>query len=66
MNRRNFTGVLVLAAIAASLLYLWQPWNVAAEPLKLGLDLQGGLRVVLQAQETDPAPRGHERRSQRD
>ena len=56
MNRRNFTGVLVLAAIAASLLYLWQPWNVAAEPLRLGLDLQGGLRVVLQAQEADPSP----------
>ncbi len=56
MNRRNFTGVLVLAAIAASLLYLWQPWNVAAEPLRLGLDLQGGLRVVLQAQEGDPSP----------
>ena len=55
MNRRNFTGVLVLAAIAASLLYLWQPWNVAAEPLRLGLDLQGGLRVVLQAQEGDPS-----------
>ena len=56
MNRRNFTGVIVLAAIAASLLYLWQPWNVAAEPLRLGLDLQGGLRVVLQAQEGDPSP----------
>ena len=56
MNRRNFTGLVVLAAIAASLLYLWQPWNAAAEPLKLGLDLQGGLRVVLQAQEADPAP----------
>ncbi len=56
MNRRNFTGVIVLAAITASLLYLWQPWNVAAEPLRLGLDLQGGLRVVLQAQEGDPSP----------
>lgn len=56
MNRRNFTGLLVLAAIAASLLYLWQPWNAGTEPLRLGLDLQGGLRVVLQAQESDPSP----------
>ena len=56
MNRRNLTGLVVLAAIAASLLYLWQPWNANVEPLKLGLDLQGGLRVVLQAREGNPAP----------
>lgn len=61
MNRRNFTGVLVLAAIAAALLYLWQPWQqlpnqVQEPPLKLGLDLQGGLRVVLQAEEANPLP----------
>ncbi len=56
MNRRNVTGILVLAAIAASLLYLWQPWNTSdASPLKLGLDLQGGLRVVLQAEEANPS-----------
>ena len=61
MNRRNFTGILVLAAIAAALLYLWQPWQqlpggVAEPPLKLGLDLQGGLRVVLQAEQGTPDP----------
>ena len=55
MNRRNVTGILVLAAIVASLLYLWQPWNPGQSPLKLGLDLQGGLRVVLQAEEANPS-----------
>ena len=57
MNRRNFTGVIVLAAIVASFLYLWQPWQSANfEPIKLGLDLQGGLRVVLQAEQEEPDP----------
>ncbi|MCA9837709.1 MAG: protein translocase subunit SecD [Trueperaceae bacterium] len=52
MNRRNVTGVLVLIAIAAAILYLWQPWQ-QDRTLKLGLDLQGGLRVVLQADEAN-------------
>lgn len=50
MNRRNVTGIVVLAAIVAAILYLWQPWQ-SGNTLKLGLDLQGGLRVVLQAAE---------------
>ncbi len=54
MNRRTFTGVIVLAAILASVLYLWQPWS-SAPPLKLGLDLQGGLRVVLQSNTPNPS-----------
>jgi len=54
LNRRTFTGAIVLAAIIASVLYLWQPWS-AAPPLKLGLDLQGGLRVVLQSNTPNPS-----------
>jgi len=54
LNRRTFTGALVVAAIIASILYLWQPWSSQA-PLKLGLDLQGGLRVVLQANTANPS-----------
>ena len=54
MNRRGFTAVVVLAAIIASVLYLWQPWS-SSPPLKLGLDLQGGLRVVLQANTANPS-----------
>lgn len=56
MNRRTFTGLIVLAAIITSILYLWQPWNTSGlPPIRLGLDLQGGLRVVLQAEEPNPA-----------
>jgi SecD/SecF fusion protein len=55
-NRRTSTALLVLAAIITSTLYIWQPWNTSGvPPLKLGLDLQGGLRVVLQSEETDPS-----------
>jgi SecD/SecF fusion protein len=54
MNRRHITGVVVLAAILLSVLYLWQPWNAGESSLKLGLDLQGGLRVVLQADDSNP------------
>ena len=56
MTQRMFTGLLVLAAILASLAYLWKPWSTDEAALKLGLDLQGGLRVVLQSEEPDPAP----------
>ena len=52
MNRRSFTALALLVAIITSIAYIWQPWN--PDPaLKLGLDLQGGLRVVLQAEETE-------------
>lgn len=57
MNRRTFTGLLLLAAVLASIAYLWQPWNTSGEgTLKLGLDLQGGLRVVLQSDVDEPLP----------
>ncbi len=57
MNRRTVTGLLLLAAVLASIAYLWQPWNTSGEgTLKLGLDLQGGLRVVLQSDVEDPLP----------
>ena len=56
MTQRSFTALLVLAAILASIAYLWQPWNLSGEPsLKLGLDLQGGLSVVLEAEQSEVA-----------
>ncbi len=55
MNQRSFTGILVLGVLLAAILYMWQPWAEDAS-LKLGLDLQGGLRVVLQADDPDPVP----------
>ncbi|MBA2666366.1 MAG: protein translocase subunit SecD [Trueperaceae bacterium] len=57
MNRTLFTGLIVLAAVLASIAYIWQPWNPdPASNLKLGLDLQGGLRVVLQSEQPNPDP----------
>ena len=55
MNQRSFTGILVLGVLLAAILYMWQPWAEDAS-LKLGLDLQGGLRVVLQSDDPDPVP----------
>jgi SecD/SecF fusion protein len=54
MNRRTFTGLIVLAAVLAAVAYIWQPWSPAQASLTLGLDLQGGLRVVLQSELPDP------------
>ncbi|UCH25099.1 MAG: protein translocase subunit SecD [Trueperaceae bacterium] len=54
MTRRSLTGFLVLAALLTSLLYLWKPWDLSDPSLKLGLDLQGGLRVVLQSEVPNP------------
>ncbi len=53
MNR-GATGIIVLAAVIGAILYLWQPWNPGESALKLGLDLQGGLRVTLQADQENP------------
>ena len=53
MNRAA-TGIVILAALIASVLYLWQPWAPGGSALKLGLDLQGGLRVTLQTEQPDP------------
>jgi SecD/SecF fusion protein len=53
MTSRSLTGIILLAAIIASVVYLWQPWNPDPS-LRLGLDLQGGLRVLLQADEPNP------------
>ena len=55
MNQRSFTGILVLGVLLAAILYMWQPWAEDAS-LKLGLDLQGGLRVVLQSDDPNPVP----------
>lgn len=55
MNQRTFTGIALLALIGLAVAYIWQPWNPGESSLKLGLDLQGGLRVVLEA-DSDVAP----------
>ncbi len=54
MTQRVFIGILALAAVLASVAYLWQPWEPDEPSIRLGLDLQGGLRVVLQAEIDEP------------
>lgn len=57
MNQRTFTGILIAGAIVAAILSIWRPWSDdPTGTLRLGLDLQGGLRVVLQAATPDPDP----------
>ena len=54
MNSRILTGLMVLGLAVASVLYIWQPWT--EEPaIKLGLDLQGGLRVTLVSETPNPS-----------
>jgi SecD/SecF fusion protein len=56
VTQRSFVGILLLGVVLAALAYLWQPWSsTPGDTLKLGLDLQGGLRVVLRSDTPDPA-----------
>ncbi len=56
MTQRTLTGVAFVVAVLASLWYLVQPLGGTDDTLKLGLDLQGGLRVVLESDTPEPAP----------
>ena len=66
--RKNnlWTGLILLAALLGSILAVWRPWDAAHKGnptslysadgykfIKLGLDLQGGLRIALEPK--DPA-----------
>ncbi len=55
MTQRTFLGIIVLGLVLAALAYLWQPWSpTPGDTIKLGLDLQGGLRVVLRSDVPNP------------
>ncbi|TBH21536.1 protein translocase subunit SecD [Thermus thermamylovorans] len=54
MNRRLVTGLLLLAAFIGAVLVVWKPWAPEEPKVRLGLDLQGGLRVVLEADVPEP------------
>ena len=56
MSNRLVTGLALIALIVASILFLWKPWNPSEPSLKLGLDLQGGLRVTLVSDTPNPSP----------
>lgn len=52
--QRNWTGVLLLLIALASILFLWKPWAQDEPKIRLGLDLKGGLRIVLEADVESP------------
>ena len=55
MTQRSFVGLIVLGLVLAAVAYLWQPWSpTPGQTIKLGLDLQGGLRVVLRSDTPNP------------
>jgi SecD/SecF fusion protein len=48
MSRNTINGIFLVLLFLASILVVWRPWAPADEArIKLGLDLQGGLRIVL-------------------
>ncbi|HEU4742003.1 MAG TPA: protein translocase subunit SecD [Meiothermus sp.] len=48
MSRKWVVGIFLLLLFLGSLLVLWKPWAPGEPKIKLGLDLQGGLRIVLE------------------
>ncbi len=61
MRRNTVTGILLLGVFLAALLGIWKPWAPAEPKVKLGLDLKGGLRIVLQTDDPEPDPDDLER-----
>jgi len=54
MTNRLWIGILLLALLVGSLVAIWKPWAPNDPKIKLGLDLQGGLRIVLQVASPNP------------
>jgi SecD/SecF fusion protein len=56
VNRRSAIGLVIMIALLAAIAFSWGPFGPpGTAPLALGLDLQGGLRVVLQASGEEPS-----------
>ncbi len=56
MKKIDSTAVLLLVLFAAALVAMWKPWAPDEPMINLGLDLKGGLRVVLQTDDPNPDP----------
>lgn len=56
MNRKLLNGLLLLGLFLLALILVWKPWAPAEPKVKLGLDLKGGLRIVLEAAVENPTP----------
>ena len=48
MNRKNLTSLFLLGVFLLALLFVWKPWAPEEPKVRLGLDLKGGLRIVLE------------------
>ncbi len=54
MNRKLTTGLLLLAVLIAAVLGTWKPWAPGRPLINMGLDLRGGLRILLQTETPHP------------
>ncbi len=56
MKKFDTTGILLLLLFLAAIAAMWKPWAPGQPMINLGLDLKGGLRVVLQTDDPKPDP----------
>ena len=56
MKKIDTTAVLLFVLFVAAIAAMWKPWAPNEPMINLGLDLKGGLRVVLQTDDPSPDP----------
>ncbi|WP_457638389.1 protein translocase subunit SecD [Oceanithermus sp.] len=56
MKKIDTTAILLFLLFVGSILAMWKPWAPDEPMINLGLDLKGGLRVVLQTDDPNPNP----------
>ncbi|WP_457633310.1 protein translocase subunit SecD [Oceanithermus desulfurans] len=56
MKKIDTTAILLFVLFIAAIAAMWKPWAPNEPMINLGLDLKGGLRVVLQTDNPDPDP----------
>ncbi len=56
MKKLDTTAILLFLLFLASIAAMWKPWAPNEPMINLGLDLKGGLRVVLQTDNPKPDP----------
>jgi len=56
MNRKLLEGLFLLGLFLLAVLLVWKPWAPGEPKIKLGLDLKGGLRILLEADVANPTP----------
>ncbi|GEM88987.1 protein translocase subunit SecD [Oceanithermus desulfurans] len=56
MKKIDTTAILLFVLFVAAIAAMWKPWAPNEPMINLGLDLKGGLRVVLQTDNPNPDP----------